>query len=215
MSDTRAEPASLTRVERKRQEARARIIDAAAALFRDRGVDAVTIQDITAAADVGHGTFYLHFKTKSEVLLPIMVEEAARLDARVQRHLQGSSDPAEILATSSRYIGARIVRDDLWRWLLRHSGVPSESLREAFGRFSERDYSAGLKSGRFVAADARTAAIYCFGGYVSVLLACLDADDPAPMIDQAAETMLRVLGVDAEEAAAIARLSIANFDEES
>jgi AcrR family transcriptional regulator len=201
----------LSRVERKRQEARTRIVEAAAQLFRARGVDAVTIQEITAAADVGHGTFYLHFKTKTDVLLPIMVAEAAALDAKVQRHFPGPRDPAEVLATSSRYIASVIVRDALWRWFLRHSGVPGESMRAAFGRFSVRDFRAGLASGRFAAADPRTAATFCFGGYISVLLACIDAEDPQPMIDHAVETMLRVLGLNADEAADIAHRSIAHI----
>lgn len=194
----------MTRVERKRLEARTRIVDAAAALFRARGVEAVTIQDITSAADVGHGTFYLHFKSKHEVLLPIMVAEAAELDARIHRHLPPPRDPAELLATSSRYIGSVVVRDQLWRWFLEHSGLPGDSLRRAFGEFTRRDFNEGLASGRFAATDPATAAMFAFGGYVSVLMASLDSDSPQAMIDHAAETMLRVLGVPAEEASEIA-----------
>lgn len=204
-TDVTASSAPLTRVERKRLEARTRLVDAATALFRARGVDAVTIRDITAAADVGHGTFYLHFKSKPEVLLPIMVAEAAELDARIQQHLPPPRDPAEVLATSSRYIGSVVVRDELWRWFLRHSGLPSESMRQAFGEFTRRDFREGLASGRFTSADPATVATFVFGGYVSVLMAALDSEAPEAMIDQAAETMLRVLGVDDEEAREIAR----------
>jgi AcrR family transcriptional regulator len=211
MPESASEPAPLSRVERKRQEARARIIEAASRHFAARGVDAVTIGDITAAADVGHGTFYLHFKSKHEVLLPIMVAAAAALDERVQRQLGAGADPAEVLATSSRYIGRIVVQSDLWRWFLSHSGLPSESLRQAFGAFTHRDLKAGMASGRFSAPDLRTAATFCFGGYVSVLLACFDAAEPEPIIDQAAETMLRVLGVDAREAAEIAGRDISDI----
>lgn len=206
-----ADLAPLSRVERKRLEARTRIVEAAESLFRERGVADVTIQDITAAADVGHGTFYLHFKTKSDVLLPILVAEAARLDGHVQRSFSRPSDPAEVLATSARYIGARIVRDELWRWFLRNVGVPGDAMREAFGRFSVRDLKAGLASGRFASADPNAAATFCFGGYVSVLLACIGAEEPEPMIDYAAETILSVLGLDAGEAADIAHRSIAGI----
>lgn len=211
MTDAQAQPVSLSRVERKRHAARARIVDAAADLFRAHGVDAVTIQDITGAADVGHGSFYLHFKTKTDVLLPILMEDARALDERVQRSFEPVSDPADVLATSARYVGAQIVRDELWRWLLRHSGIPSESMRQAFGRFSVRDFKAGLATRRFHAPDPDATAIFCFGGYVSVLLACLDRDDPEPMIDDATETMLRVLGLDAGEAAVIAHRSLAHL----
>ena len=208
MTDTTTSAAPLTRVERKRQEARNRIIDAAAGLFRARGVDAVTIQDITSAADVGHGTFYLHFKSKHEVLVPIMIAAAAELDARIQRCRPPPRDPAEVLATSSRFIGSIVVRDELWRWFLKHSGLPGDSLRKAFGEFTRRDFRTGLVSGRFAAADPGAAATFCFGGDVSVLMASLDSESPQPMIDQAAETMLRVLGVSAEEAREIAHRAL-------
>ena len=55
------EPDSLSRVERKRRDARDRIIRQAESLMRNQPIDDITIQDITDAADIGHGTFYLHF----------------------------------------------------------------------------------------------------------------------------------------------------------
>ena len=35
-------------------------------------IDDIQIKHITEAADVGHGTFYLHFKSKYDVLVPIV-----------------------------------------------------------------------------------------------------------------------------------------------
>jgi AcrR family transcriptional regulator len=204
VTDAAEATANLTRVERKRLEARARIVKAAGDLFRAHGVDAVTIQDITGAADVGHGSFYLHFKTKTDVLLAILLGRAAELDARVQQALGKDADPALVLATSSRYVGRKVLGDELWCWLLANSGVPSESLRSAFGRFSSRDLRAGVEGGRFAVDDARASAIFCFGGYVSVLLAAIGQPDAHALIDRAAETMLRVLGLEASEAATIA-----------
>ena len=199
-----AQSTSLSRVERKRIEARARIVDAAARLMRERGVEAVTINDITSAADVGHGSFYLHFKSKHEVLLPIMKAEAAGIDERLQSALEDVSDPAEFLAASARYMGYTIARDELWRWFLSHSGVPSEDMRLTFGSFSERDYAKGLASGRFQPTDPRVTPMFGFGGFVSVLLASFDVAEPERMIDQAVEILLRVLGLDAREAAQLA-----------
>jgi AcrR family transcriptional regulator len=196
------------RVARKREAARARIIESARDLFRERGVDDVTIQDITSAADVGHGSFYLHFSSKHEVLLPIMVAEAAKLDARIQRHLGPDADPAAVLATSSRYIGSVVIRDDLWRWFLRNSGLPVEALRQAFGEFSGRDFQRGVATGRFTAPDLSTAAKFAFGGFVSVLMAAIDLTDPGDMIDRAVESMLIVLGIHRSEATSIVGLPL-------
>jgi AcrR family transcriptional regulator len=195
-------------VARKREAARARIIESAGRLFRANGVDAVTIQDITSAADVGHGSFYLHFSSKHEVLLPIVVAEAAQLDDRVQQYLGPDADPAVVLATSSRYIGSVVIHDPLWRWFLRNSGLPVEALRNAFGEFSRRDFQRGVATGRFTAPDLKTAATFSFGGYVSVLMAAIELSEPGEMIDRAVESMLIVLGIDREEAAELARLPL-------
>jgi AcrR family transcriptional regulator len=47
---------------------RQRIIQVAVPMFREKGFDAVTIQDICAAASINKHTFYYHFKSKSDLL---------------------------------------------------------------------------------------------------------------------------------------------------
>ena len=46
-----------------------RVYNAAKTLFLEHGFDTVTIEDITRAAGVSKGTFYVHFKNKETVLL--------------------------------------------------------------------------------------------------------------------------------------------------
>jgi AcrR family transcriptional regulator len=61
-----------TRFDRRKQRTRQQLKDAAAKLILERGFDAVTIQDITDYADVGRGTFYLHFRDKEEIVARII-----------------------------------------------------------------------------------------------------------------------------------------------
>lgn len=49
-------------------ENRRLILDAAARLFRDRGIDGVTVAQIMAAAGLTHGAFYGHFKSKDDLV---------------------------------------------------------------------------------------------------------------------------------------------------
>src|SRR5271166_402562 len=53
-----------SRRERKRERTRGEIYSAAMNLFLRRGFDAVTIEEICAAADVARATFFLHFPAK-------------------------------------------------------------------------------------------------------------------------------------------------------
>jgi TetR/AcrR family transcriptional regulator, transcriptional repressor for nem operon len=65
----------------KAVENRARILSAAARLFRERGIDAAGVDEVTKAAGLTHGGFYGHFDSK-EALVAESIEEALTLSAR-------------------------------------------------------------------------------------------------------------------------------------
>ena len=68
----------LSLVERKQRAARSRIIEAADALFAERGFDSVSVTDIAERAEVGRTTFFRHFGDKTEV---VFAKEQAMFDA--------------------------------------------------------------------------------------------------------------------------------------
>ena len=53
---------------RKRERAREAIVEAAYALFAERGFDQVTVSDIATRAEVGRTTFFRYFGDKQEVV---------------------------------------------------------------------------------------------------------------------------------------------------
>jgi AcrR family transcriptional regulator len=60
--------------ERRKRDTRARILDAASVLFADRGIAAVTVDDIASAADVGKGTIYNYFTAKEDIATAFLIE---------------------------------------------------------------------------------------------------------------------------------------------
>src|SRR6266850_2761855 len=58
----------LSRRERKKEETRERIFKAACKLFRHKGFEATTIDEIAEKADVAKGTFFNYFPRKEAVL---------------------------------------------------------------------------------------------------------------------------------------------------
>jgi len=77
------------RVDRRKAESRQRLLKAARAIFIERGYHATRPQDIARAADVGHGTFYLHFADKQACFLAFAEEARAELARFVGERLAG------------------------------------------------------------------------------------------------------------------------------
>ncbi len=70
------------RRERKKEETRRRIYEAAFKLFNDKGFDATTVDDIAALADVAKGTFFNYFPRK-EAVVHYLFEEWTEAGERV------------------------------------------------------------------------------------------------------------------------------------
>lgn len=66
MSELHTPPES--RFERNRQRTRQKLMDATNALIFEEGYAALTIKRITERADMGYGTFYLHFRDKDDIV---------------------------------------------------------------------------------------------------------------------------------------------------
>jgi len=72
---------------------------AARKLFVERGYHATRPQDITKAAGLGHGTFYLHFADKRECFLAFVDEAREEVDDAIMRRSSTAKDlPAFIEA---------------------------------------------------------------------------------------------------------------------
>ncbi len=79
------------RRERKKEETRRRIFEAAFKLFNDKGFDATTVDDIAELADVAKGTFFNHFPRK-EAVVHFLFEEWTETGLRA---VADTSRPAE------------------------------------------------------------------------------------------------------------------------
>lgn len=79
------------RRERRKEETRRRIFEAAVSLFREHGFQATTVDDITERADVARGTFFNYFPRKESVLAFLSEERAALAEANATTLLAGSA----------------------------------------------------------------------------------------------------------------------------
>ncbi len=79
--DTALEPGRPSRRERKKQEARRRIYQAAVHLFIEKGFEATTVDEIAGRADVAKGTVFNYFPHKTSFLAALADDWTDRVTA--------------------------------------------------------------------------------------------------------------------------------------
>ena len=92
------------RRERKKLATRQALQDAALRLVADRGLEQVTVEDVSEAADVATRTFFNYFSSKEEALLGNAPEKAATVHRLV----------ADRPATGNNF-GRRMISTPYWR----------------------------------------------------------------------------------------------------
>ena len=87
-----------TRGARRRMQTRAKLLAAARQVFAAHGYQDVSVADITEAADVGVGTFYLHFGDKDAVFHTLIEEGLQSIRQQVLAEIAAEDAPSLPLA---------------------------------------------------------------------------------------------------------------------
>ena len=131
------------RRERRKQEVRARIIEAAIALFDQHGFDDAKVSDICDRADVVTKTFFNHFATKQHLLREIADRQLAILFADIDAARAGEGSTRERLLRFFERIADNIdaagpMRRDLVTEIIRaaHGDAGSEQSRRLHAAFA-------------------------------------------------------------------------------
>lgn len=85
------------RFDRRREKTRVDLLEAAERVIARKGIHNTRISDIASEADVGLGTFYLHFKTKNEIFIELVASGAEHLRGQLTAAKSGHHDPADKL----------------------------------------------------------------------------------------------------------------------
>jgi AcrR family transcriptional regulator len=88
---------SANRFERRREKTRVELLEAAEQVIARKGYHNTRIADIASEADVGLGTFYLHFKTKNEIFIELIDYGAGKLREELIQAKLGVQDPSDKL----------------------------------------------------------------------------------------------------------------------
>jgi TetR/AcrR family transcriptional repressor of nem operon len=176
-------------------ENRARIVETASTLFRERGYDGVSVADLMAAAGFTHGGFYKHFDSKAD----LMAEAAGAGFSRAVAYLAGVDAPQYIKEYLSR--PHRDSRGDgcTFAALSGDAARQPESIKQAFAAGIENQLASLARDEDSLSdsakKEARAKRIDTLAHVVGALVLSRACPDDSPLADEILEVCrLRILG---------------------
>ena len=163
------------RAETRRTERRQSLVDAAIAVFIDKGVEATTVDDIVRRAGAAKGTFYLYFRTKDDVINAVSESLVSRVADSIEAVLVSDApapDRVRALSRTMNTVGRERYELELVEVLHRpenravHDRIGKRIL-DRLAPLLSRVIADGIAAGDFVHQDPDRAARYA--------LSCFDA----------------------------------------
>ena len=179
---------------------RGQILDAAARVFVAKGPSAATISDIASEAGVAHGTVYLYFDSKEQLLSGLGDRYTEELIRRSGEWLdvEDSEDFVKRLDRFLEEMADLHFDEHELHHVLFHGGAVSEAesmrrLREKLERFIRR----GTEAGEFRVTDAGFTADFLLHGLHGALVSVFHehGSERERFLAPAKESARRVLGV--------------------
>lgn len=124
-SNSAVSPAPANGYQRRRQETHRLLLEAACALFVERGVEHVSIDAITSTAGVAKGSFYNHFESREELFDELVEETLQALLSKGLAFTPPVEDPLEAGLARMWFIYYTLLSDPTTCRLLLQAGSGS------------------------------------------------------------------------------------------
>lgn len=191
--------------------AQRRIHAAALRLFADKGSQEVSVSELAEAAGVARGTIYNNLDSTDHLFEQVASQLSSEMNQRVVASYAGIDDSALRLAIGIRLYVRRAHEEPHWGRFLTHFSFRSESLTAFWQGPVVRDVLLGLEQRRygFAAEQAHGAVGMVAGTTLSAILLVLEGMRTwRDAGSDAAELVLKALGLDAAEARKMATMGL-------
>lgn len=142
---------------------KAALMAAGRRLLSQRPIDAVTVDDIVQAAEVGKGSFYNHFTDREALARAITTQIRASIESAVARANAGVDDPARRMARAVCTYLRYALDEPEQAGVLVHIHTGHTSLTAPLNRGLVEDIETGLATGRFDVATVESGVLYVLG----------------------------------------------------
>lgn len=202
--DPASAPITPSRNDRRREQTRARLVDAATTLIARQGVERTRINEITELADVGFGSFYNYFESKDAIVNAVLSETAAAHAEAIVTATSAVDDPAEVISVAHRHFVRLAVADPKLAAVAVELVFTNRAIADSLRPFAREDLKRAVKAGRLDIPDIEVALHATGGALQGTIRGVLEGDLGADADVAHAALVLRMLGLDPSEADEIA-----------
>lgn len=194
---------TLSRRERKKLETRQGLLEAALALFREKGYSATTVEEITGRADVAKGTFFNYFASKEALLDELAVWRIGQLRTALDVSLGAPASPVARIKLLMRLSheqtihDLRLLRRTFATRLSHPPPPPHRAKHQLFGLLVDLVGEAQACGEIRADVDAELVSDLLFVAYFRRMVACCDDDShplPVSHFEQVIDLLLDGLG---------------------
>jgi AcrR family transcriptional regulator len=176
---------------RDKEATRQRLLDAAEAVFAEKGYHGAAVDDITRKSDSSKGGFYFHFPNKEAIFLALIDSLTPRLETAIERALSAESDPVTQLDAALQTVFETFSSHRRLSKILLVEAVGlghgfDEKLMLVRGRFAamiQRRLDLAVRSGRIPLVDTETVAWAWFGAINEIVTRWLVSGRPRRLED--------------------------------
>jgi len=117
---------------------RGRLVDAAAQIVRDGGVNSLRLDSVAEAAGLHRSSVYRYFASKEELLTAVVAQATSRVRRKVVRKLGRSAPPEQLLAEGLAMALAELTSDPI------HRALTDPSASETMSKVGNKALTGGL-----------------------------------------------------------------------
>lgn len=206
MSSPAEVSAPASRTDRRKARTRQALLDAARRFLAEQGSLDISIQEITDAADVGFGSFYNHFSSKTELVQAAIADTLEEHGQMLDERTAGISDPAELFSACLRLTAQMVESHPQMARILARTGLPYLDSDRGLAPRALRHIEMAIDAGRFHVDNPYVALASAGGALLAMIHLRLERPEwlDTETDSELAEQLLRGFGMSRQTAHAIA-----------
>ena len=192
----------------RRARTRANILSTAFALFDERGVDQVTVEDVRESAGLARGSFYNYFLTYEHMLKELAAQIGRQINVEQSDRFEDVANMAERIWCNVRYSILRSASDRACSEILIRVTPLVGAVNDHMRKHAERAVRLAVKRKAIDVPSAGVALDLGYGLVAVMIRRALNIGIDFKEIEAAGLMLLRAFGVAETEARRISRLPL-------